>query len=197
MKKTITLLLVVAGVWSLVMREDQTRYGPGVAVDELPVQEKILAPRTIRVKDYTITPLATFRIKAKVLSKATYHWGREAELSPVDLALGWGRMSDESVLEAIRIRQSNRWYRWRTDEFPIPRREIETHSGNMHMIPADRAVEVMLKRVRRGDIVELQGKLVRVDAEDGWRWVSSLSRKDTGSGSCEVFWVESLEEHFL
>ena len=56
---------------------------------------------------------------------------------PEDLALGWGRMSDSDVLAKIDITQSGRFYYWHVDDFPIPRREIETSSANMHMIPSD------------------------------------------------------------
>jgi hypothetical protein len=35
--------------------------------------------------------------------------------------------------------------------------------------------------------------LVKVEQpSSGWRWVSSLSREDTGAGACELIWVESL-----
>ena len=51
----------------------------------------------------------------------------------------------------------------------------------------------MINSVRRGDIVELSGNLVRVDANDGWHWISSLSRTDTGNHSCELIWIEELE----
>jgi hypothetical protein len=44
-----------------------------------------------------------------------------------------------------------------------------------------------------GQIVHLEGDLVRADGKDGWHWVSSLSRTDTGDGSCEVVWVEHAE----
>jgi hypothetical protein len=44
--------------------------------------------------------------------------------------------------------------------------------------------------VDEDDVVHLRGKLVRVDGPGGWRWVSSLSRKDSG---CELMWVESVE----
>lgn len=76
---------------------------------------------------------------------------------------------------------------------PIPRREIETHSANMHMIPANDSVARSLARVGKDDRIRLSGKLVRIEADDGWRWVSSLSREDTGAGACELVWVESLE----
>lgn len=119
--------------------------------------------------------------------------GRESDLSPVDLALGWGKMSDERVLDSIDISQSGRWYRWRTDKLPIPMREIETHSANMHLIPANKSIKSTINRTRIGDIVEFSGNLIRVDAKDGWRWLSSLSRTDNGGHSCELIWVEKFE----
>lgn len=170
----------------------RVKLGPGVMAPDSPQQTKGDLPAPFLFKDYRITPLARFKIKAKVLSKKNYRLGREAELSPVDLALGWGRMSDEKILESIKITQSRRWYFWYTRNFPIPRREIETHSSNMHIIPKNDLIAKELRRVRQGEIVEFSGYLVRVDGEGGWRWVSSLTRTDTGSNSCEVVWVEEF-----
>lgn len=127
-----------------------------------------------------------------MLSSKSYSVGREADLSPVDLALGWGPMSDETILNKVDISQSHRFYYWHVDEFPIPRREIETHSANMHMIPADDRIEKMLKSVRPGEVVKLSGYLVQVNASDGWHWKSSLTREDTGNGACEVVYVKEL-----
>jgi hypothetical protein len=77
---------------------------------------------------------------------------------------------------------------------PIPRRSIETHSANMHMIPASREVERSLRALRPGDIVRLHGYLVEVNATDGWRWRSSLTREDTGAGACELVLLQSLDQ---
>jgi hypothetical protein len=137
--------------------------------------------------------LADFTIRARVLSKKTYRTGRESQLSPVDLALGWGPMSDERVLEKVSIRQSNRWYFWQVREFPIPRREIERHSANMHLIPASSTVTDQLKSVREGHIVQFSGKLIRAHGDNNWRWTSSLTRDDTGDNACELVWVEEFE----
>ncbi len=49
--------------------------------------------------NYQITPLAAFQIHARVLHKKEYSRGREADLSPVDFALGWGPMSDVHILQ--------------------------------------------------------------------------------------------------
>jgi hypothetical protein len=54
-------------------------------------------------------------------------------------------------------------------------------------------VDSALKSVSADDVVSLWGYLVEVRGDDGWKWRSSLSRHDTGGGSCEVVWVERLE----
>ena len=165
----------------------------GMLAPDDPVQADFGAPQpAIPFKDATLHPLANFSLTARVLSRDDYRFDAESDLSPTDLAFGWGRMSDSAVLRSIDISQSGRFYYWQTKSFPIPRREIETHSANMHMIPADAAVAYQLKRVRVGDVVSLEGMLVEADKANGWRWRSSLTRNDTGDGACELVYVQSL-----
>ena len=145
--------------------------------------------------DYTVLPLADFNITARVLSRKRYWLGTEAELAPVDLALGWGPMSDDEVLAGLKISQSGRWYRWRpkTRELPVPREQIEHNSANMHLIPADKDIEKAIKSAKKGDIVRFKGHLVRINRGSDWHWVSSVSRTDTGGGACEVIFVKEFE----
>jgi hypothetical protein len=112
---------------------------------------------------------------------------------PLDLAMGWGRMSDSDVLQHIDISQSGRFYYWHVQEFPIPRREIETSSANMHMIPADADVKNQLEQVRTGEVVHLEGFLVDASRPGGWHWNTSLTRDDTGAGACELIYVERVD----
>jgi len=191
--KKIALLIVLAFiVYHFGFPDHEIKQAPGILASDDPVQETITHAEPIHLKEYTITPLASFDLSGRVLSRENYYTGREADLSPVDFAMGWGPMSDSSVLNKISISQSGRWYHWQVDEFPIPRRDIETHSANMHMIPADAAVRNTLAQVHTGNIINLRGKLVRIDANDGWHWQSSLTREDTGDGACEVIYVEDL-----
>lgn len=167
-------------------------HGAGVVAPDSPQQRDINVAELQTIKGYEITPLATFNIQARVLSSKNYHLGREAELSPVDFALGWGPMSNEAVLDKIDISQSNRFYFWHVDEFPIPREAIEIHSANMHMVPADTVVEKRLASVRVGQVIQVDGYLIEAKASDGWHWKSSLTRNDTGNGACEVLLVKSI-----
>jgi hypothetical protein len=175
--------------WLLLSQPGAVELGPGVLAAEDPVQHDLDAASPFDLKGYRITPLADFRIRAKVLSREDYSMDEGAKLSPVDLALGWGRMSDEQVLEGIEISQSGRWYRWRSSNLPIPRQEISRHSANMHLVPANELIEDDIDAIREGQIVELSGHLIRADGDDGWHWVSSLTRNDKGGGSCELVYV--------
>lgn len=186
------VLIAVAIGWAAysAWEKREVQHNAGIIASRAPQQELLNGVPTFEFNGYRITPLAEYDIEARLLAREYYRLGREAELSPIDFGVGWGRMSDESILQQIDISQSNRFMHWRVKEFPIPQREIETSAANMHLIPADSAVARQLDKMRVGQIVRLRGQLIRADAQDGWRWVSSLSRDDTGAGACELLWVE-------
>jgi hypothetical protein len=143
--------------------------------------------------DYLVTPLAEYEVTARVLSKKDYAWDKSADLSPVDFALGWGLMSDSSLLTNLRISQSGRWFYVYWQNVNVDVNQVMTHSANTHILPANADVARQIKNVKRDDIVHLQGYLVEVTKRDGFLWRSSLTRGDTGDGSCEVLWVTDVE----
>lgn len=187
----ITFLLAVYAGLSWWKSRPVVRF-TGEIVSGLPEQAETQAD-AFNFKGHRIIPLADFDITARVLSKTKYYFGRESDLAPFDLALGWGKMAKGAVLEKIKIRQSNRFYFWSAEQFPIPRKQIETHSANMHLIPSDKSVLNKIKAVRAGDFVSFSGYLVKVTGSDGWRWKSSLSRSDSGKGACELIFVNEFE----
>ena len=62
----------------------------------------------------------------------------------------------------------------------------------MHLVPADAYVASQMKKIKKDDLVYLKGALIEIQAPDGWRWKSSLSREDTGNGACELMRVDSI-----
>ena len=191
-KKLVVLGLCVIGGWHY--HQSRTPHlAPGVGVAEAPRQTDTDA-RTFSFGNYTITPLADFDIRARILSRKDYSTDKEADLSPIDLTLGWGRMSDVEVYSQIDISQGGRFANWSTDsEPPIPTSEINRSASNMHLIPANSQVEIKLRKTRPGQIIRLRGYLVQAHDSSGWTWRSSTSRTDAGAGACEVIWVESVD----
>jgi hypothetical protein len=166
-------------------------HGAGEIAPNEPIQTQASSSQ-IQLNGYTLMPLADYSIEARVLSREDYSMGVEAELSPTDLAVGWGPMSDEVVLNKIDISQGQRFFYWHVNEFPIPQHEIEVHAANMHIIPANESIKRKLEEVRVGQKVKIKGQLIEAKREDGWHWRSSLSREDIGSGSCELMYVTEL-----
>ena len=185
-------ILVMFVVLSAVGCSSEVRYPPGEIAPNDPVQEKLTSAQVHLVGKYAVRPVARFQVEARVLSTERYRFDRGAALSPIDLALGWGPMSNQTVLDQIDISQGGRFYRWRVKVYPIPRRQIIEHSANMHMIPANDEVRKDLLAVRVGEVVHIEGYLVVATSEDGAIWKTSLTRKDSGDGACELVWVENI-----
>jgi hypothetical protein len=164
----------------------------GITAPDQPKQTNLTANKEWAVGEFTIQALVEYNIKARVLSRNNFSLGIESELSPFDLALGWGPMSDQSVIDKIDISQRNRWYNWQSDHLPIPSRDVSLNSANVHIIPKDKTIEKKFDTVYKGSLVEMKGYLVKITKTDGWHWISSLKRDDTGGGSCELFWVEEI-----
>ena len=165
----------------------------GMQAPHAPLQENLSASMAPEFEQagYRLQAQARYSLQARLLRKENYRFGREADLSPVDFALGWGPMSDSRQLEHINIKQSNRFYWLRWQDPGLSAGQIMENSANTHIIPATRAVASQVKAMREGQVVALEGYLVNVSAPDGWYWNTSLSRSDTGAGACELFWVES------
>jgi hypothetical protein len=189
--KVVAAILVLFGIYQCWDGREVSR-PPGILAPHQPRQEKIANPEPFDFRGYRIIPLATFEIEARVLSRERYRFGREADLSPIDLALGWGPMSAQQVIDQLDISQGGRYYRWRTDRLPLPAHVISKHSANMHIIPAADPIEDELMKIRKGHIVRLGGYLIHASAPDGWYWRSSLTRTDTGGGACEIVLVNRI-----
>lgn len=167
---------------------------PAFADPAMPRQSAADGMPPFRLGRANVTPVAGLSFQARVLSREDYSSGAEAEFSPTDLALGWGPMAAEGMADRLDVTQGGRWYRyrWGPQGPPLPPDQIVRNSANMHLIPADAAVAAALARVRAGDTVQIEGWLVNIDRDDGWRWRSSLRRDDRGNGSCELVYVCAL-----
>lgn len=163
------------------------------------VQYKAQEPIVLPFKDaeFTLTPVAKYKVSAMVVSKQGYRFGWQSRISPLDLALAWGDLAESEYDRYVTYFQNNRWYyfRYKADS-PVDKQYIIAHSSNHHIIPATENINQALKGIRKKDKVKLEGYLVNVTGQykgrDVW-WNTSLSRSDTGNGSCELFYVTKAQ----
>ena len=168
----------------------EIEHAPGVIAAADPVQRDLDSAAGIERGEFTLRPRADFSATVRVLHREDYSFGPLAKLVPTDFAVGWGRMSDSAVLANIEISQGNRFYYWRTENWPIPRGEIEEHSANWHLIPENPRVADVLGHLRAGSVVEFRGRLVDIEGREGGMR-TSLTRADTGAGACEILLADS------
>ncbi len=169
-------------------------HAPGVLVSSQPLQ-KAIAPKALpEVGGWKLTAVAEYTLRGRVLGTKRYFIGENTSLVPVDVSLGWGRMSDESVLSKFDLSMGNRffYYEWRNQP-AIPPEEIKVSAANNHIIAANADVRSAVRWLKAGQIVSFKGYLVNAVSATGGTWNSSLQRDDDGNGACELFYVESAK----
>jgi hypothetical protein len=198
-------LILGLGVWIfflLCLSRCEKPYPSGTETDEIDIsRDPLQTPQPsaepiikgIKNGHLTLTPVADYRISAVVVGKKAYNGGWESQISPLDLAMVWGKLAEAPYDKYIEYWQNSRWYFFRYKEgSPFDHSYAVTHSGNHHTIPANYNVRKALESIRKNDKVTLEGYLVNVKGTYRGKpvfWNTSLSRNDTGIGSCELFYV--------
>lgn len=192
--KALTCIALLVGAWFAYHRINAPlTYPPGVLIAAEPAQHNPPNNAPFSYGKFQLKPLAEFALDGRVLHRKTYRYDRAAALVPVDLAVGWGPMSDQAVLDQLEITQASRFFYYEYQhQPPIPREEIVSHATNLHLIPSTDAIATQCKSLRTGELVHLSGLLVEATGPDIGTWRSSLSRTDSGNGACELVWVEEL-----
>lgn len=191
--------ITILGIIIVVLLFGKSLIPEGNHIGELPdpVQIKLNEPKTISITgqsgDVDITLLAEYTIEAVVKSKKKYNSDYPSQVSSYDLALAWGNLNKEEIDKNIKYSQRSRWYFYRyTNDNLVGQDYISKHSTNVHIIHKDDSVLKELKSMRENDRVKLEGYLVNVNFSNG-PWKSSLTRSDTGNGSCEIMYVINVD----
>lgn len=171
-----------------------------IDVSRDPIQDKNIKTEPINISgenySFTLTPLAFYEISGLVKSKKKYSDDWNSVLSPIDVALVWGKLTDPAMDEFIKYWQRNRWYFYRYEAgTPVSKDYIISHSSNNHLVPATENIKLALDTIGKGKQIYIEGYLVNVKGKyketEVW-WHSSLSRTDTGDGSCELIYVKKI-----
>lgn len=197
-KKDFILIFIIVAIFFFYQQNNKTHHIDKIipaSVSSLSNDEKY----NFYSDGYTklnITPLEKYALTAMVVSKQHYTERWNAKIAPYDLALIWGRLMDPDCLKTVSYSQGDRWYYYQyTADFPMDKQYITSHSSNNHIIPASDAILDELDKINVGQMIYLEGYLVNIDGKDGDRnvgWHSSLTREDSGDGSCELFYVNKI-----
>ena len=183
------------------MQINTVQYSSKYNVYDNPVQNnnvKYVVPIAINEGNYRVilTPKAQYIINAKIVHKKRYHMDWNAGIAPYDFALAWGDLANPKFANEIKYSQGGRWYRFRYGaNCAFTQSYIYQHSSNNHLIPANEYIKRVIEELNTGDYVHMEGYLVWLNGfykKGNVYWKSSLSRNDTGDGSCEVFYVKNI-----
>lgn len=165
-----------------------------------PYTSSITFQRQITGGSVTLIPVATYRIAGKVMSKRKYKHGWGAEIAPFDLALVWGMLTDSHVQKKLSIKHDSTrmaWFHVTGDAPPVDFKYAMSHGSNNHIIPANENIRKAVdSRVRVHDKILLEGYLVNVEGRNREQPISmksSLTRKDSNRGACEIIYVTSVQ----
>ena len=146
--------------------------------------------------EFTVTPLARYVLRGVVVSRENYGWGWSGGLAPCDVAMAWGELAEGGAWRKLDWSQDGRWFFWRwTGAQPFPTATVVRSASNTHVVPANPNLKRAARSLGKGDVAELSGELIRIEGRRGGElvtWRSSLSREDTGDGSCELLYLRRL-----
>ena len=130
------------------------RYPPGILINTAPEQLDMSEAKVWKKDEYKLKALAKYKIQARVLSTYHYHFPEAgADISPVDLAVGWGIMSDQKILDKIlpcSFQNNRTWFRGICSPLNISIDSIINSSAHMHIIPRDKNMKALIQKLHKG-----------------------------------------------
>lgn len=152
---------------------------------------------TIDFKGAKIKKIATYDITGVVIGMEYFYFGGGANtISPEDLVLAWGPASNRKYMNdiSVKIGANDRFASYSIiGDFHNDYKEKATnYISNNHIIPMNNRLKSVLKKIRKGDVVQILGYLVDCKGNN-WTWgPSSMTRTDKGNGACEIILAESI-----
>jgi hypothetical protein len=190
-RNILTLVLLVLGLWFYETMRPVPQ-PPGILASDPPHVEPVEGkPQVFERNEHILTALARFSVKARVLSVDRYG-DRAAKVAPLDIALGWGPLSDSATLKIVDVAQTERKVLFRSYDPKLPDEQMGDFLLNLHVIAADADMRKRLGELRSGNVITLEGWLVEAVSGDGWRWRGDRRPRSPAMPGT-LLWVQKLE----
>ena len=165
---------------------------------------------------FAIQPQAQYSLSGLVVAKNTNFWFRDVMRSKfddvflIDLGIVWGDLARDKVklykhwkFKSSKTLGQSRRLQWQSkppyDDMPWDIGFVSSHVSHTHIIPANSNVMGALLKIKKNDIVKIDGYLIDIYTEKAEAiGKSSLSRTDTdatsrGFGACEEMYVKQVQ----
>ena len=142
--------------------------------------------------DQKISVLEAFQGEFRILGSKEYSNDEQAKFSPIDYAVTRGVFTRPDIARQISINQYDRFLNWQMARPPLPPQVATQLVSNMHIIPANPKIAEEIKKVKRGDLIQLKGDLVQINDKD-LVWKSALDWNGVGDGACKLIRVDSIQ----
>jgi hypothetical protein len=144
------------------------------------------------VSEFALTGVASYDIRAVVMSKGNPGADRLHPISSVDMGLAWASLPFFRNCISYR-HEGRRLYTDYSTACSLSQSDLHDFSNN-HLIPNSARVQRQIEALRVGQGGRLEGYLVDVaehSIADGGRslWRTSRTRDDEGDGACEIMLV--------
>lgn len=165
---------------------------------------------------YALKPMAEYSISGLVVTKNTNFWLRDVmrstfdDICLADIGIVWGDLAQDKKelykywkFKSYKSLGQSRRLEWRSktkiNELPWEMDFVNTHISHTHLIPANPNVMGGILKIKKNDIVKLDGYLVDIYTDKGELVArTSMSRSDTdptsrGYGACEDMYVKQVQ----
>ncbi|MDD4004658.1 MAG: hypothetical protein PHW69_05575 [Elusimicrobiaceae bacterium] len=146
--------------------------------------------------EWEMTPLYNYEATAFVFGVSHNALSGQKGLVPADLGLLWGDNARHKYYRNVKLRVMLNHYSvsWKG------KRLFNMHAAaNTHCATCDSATAAKLRAVAPGDQIRIRGRLINAKIfKEGsatpMTWNTSVTRNDTGEGSCELLYVAAPQD---
>jgi hypothetical protein len=149
---------------------------------------------------YVVHPQANYEIKGLIVSHNDitawwdmYHTKDSVDIK--DLCLVWGENISTNIYQKVKFYNESVSCHFTMKTFEEQQLFNINQVSNNHLLSSNEVVREKIRSMAVGDQIYLRGMLVNYHPEGYPDYLrrSSLTRKDTGGGACEVFFVEDAQ----